>query len=137
VGFPSETDREFKELLAFLEEARFERLGAFIYSREEGTPAGQWKGQVPDKIKTERFNAVMELQQRISREANARFLGKTLEVLIDEKDDKGFVGRTAFDAPEVDGNVYVRSDKALKPGDFIKVKITDTLEYDLTGEVIK
>ena len=137
VGFPSETEREFGELLEFLKEARFERLGAFVYSREEGTPAYKFPGQVPEKVKQERFNRVMSLQQEISRSVNEKFLGKTLKVLIDEVDDGSYLGRSQFDAPEVDGLVYVNSRKKLEPGDFTDVKITDTLEYDLVGEALK
>lgn len=136
LGFPSETDKEFKELLEFIKEARFERLGAFIYSREEGTMAYNFKPQVPQKIKAERFNAVMSSQQEISRELNQKFLGKVLDVLIDNKEKDYYLGRTQYDAPEVDGLVYVNSQKKLKPGDFVEVKITDTLEYDLSGEVV-
>lgn len=136
-GFPTETDREFKELLKFLEDARFERLGAFIYSREEGTPAYNFKNQIPGKIALERFNAIMLLQQKISADINKKFLGSRLDILIDEKQgSSAYLGRTQYDAPEVDGQVYVNSRKKLKPGDFIKVKINDTLEYDLTGEAI-
>jgi len=136
-GFPTETDREFKELLRFLEDARFERLGAFIYSREEGTPAYNFKNQIPRRIGLERFNAIMSLQQKISADINKKFLGSILDVLIDEKQGiSTYLGRTQYDAPEVDGMVYVNSKRKLKPGDFVKVKIHDTLEYDLTGEAI-
>jgi ribosomal protein S12 methylthiotransferase len=136
VGFPSETDKEFKELLNFIEEVKFEKLGAFIYSKEEGTAAYDFRNQVPKKIKIERFNALMSLQQRVSQEANQKFLGKTVEVLIEEREKDQYLGRSQFDAPEVDGLVYVNSAKILKPGDFVKVKIIDTLEYDLVGEEI-
>jgi len=134
VGFPSETDREFKELLDFVKEARFERLGAFVYSREEGTGAYDLAGQVPKETKTARFNAIMSAQQNISREINKSFLGKELEVLIDESVEGDYLGRSQYDAPEVDGQVFVKAQKILKPGDFVKVRITDTLEYDLVGE---
>lgn len=135
VGFPSETDKEFKELLNFVEEIKFERLGVFMYSREEDTPAYSLRPQISRKVKVERFNIIMEKQQRISQENNQRLLGTTMEVLIDELDDEGrYVGRTQYDAPEVDGAVYVTSKRLLEPGDFAKVKITDTLEYDLVGE---
>lgn len=134
VGFPSETDREFGELLEFIEEMRFERLGAFVYSPEEGSAAYAFKGQVPPKIKQERFSALMLKQQEISRSINQGFMHKTMDVLIDEKQGGRYLGRTQYDAPEVDGVVYVKSPAALKPGDFVKVKITDTLEYDLVGE---
>lgn len=136
VGFPSETDEEFKELLEFVRDVRFERLGVFIYSREEDTPAYKFKSQAPRKVKTERFNTVMLEQQRISRQINEKFLGKTLDVLIDEKEKDSYLGRSQYDAPEVDGLVYVNSKKELKPGDFVKVKVVDTLEYDLVGDAM-
>jgi ribosomal protein S12 methylthiotransferase len=135
VGFPSETDKEFKELLDFIRDVRFERLGAFIYSREEGTPAYNFKRQIPRKIKAERFNAIMSAQQRVSQDVNKKFLGKIIDVLIDEKKDGLYLGRSQYDAPEVDGLVYVNSPRGLNPGDFVRVKITDTLEYDLVGKV--
>ena len=133
-GFPSETDKEFKESLHFIEKVKFERLGAFTYSREEGTKAYNLKQQIPEKIKTERLNAIMSLQQNISREVNKQFIGKKIKVLIDEQEGSSYLGRTQYDAPEVDGLVYVNSKKKLKPGDFTEVRITDTLEYDLVGE---
>ena len=134
VGFPSETDKEFKELLKFIDLARFERLGAFAYSREEGTVAGDLKKQIPQKIKIERLNMIMSSQQKISQEINKKFLGQVLDVLIDEKEENHYLGRSQYDAPEVDGLIFVKSDKELNVGDFVKVKITDTLEYDLVGE---
>lgn len=163
VGFPQETEREFEELLGFIKEIEFDRLGVFLYSREEGTPAYSFRRQIPERIKKERFDLVMKAQQEVSRQNNARFLGKTIEVLIDEKDKSNpdlFIGRTEFDAPEVDGIVYIKSPPQtmadpprilaekissvnltsrqvkLKVGEFVKVKITDTLEYDLVGETI-
>jgi ribosomal protein S12 methylthiotransferase len=135
IGFPSETEREFAELLKFVEDIKFERLGAFTYSREEGTPAYNFKTQVPAKLKIERLNRIMSCQQDISRKINKKFLSRTMVVLIDEKDKDIYLGRSQYDAPEVDGLVYVKSKKQLKAGDFVKVKITDTLEYDLVGEV--
>jgi len=151
VGFPTECDAEFKELLKFIEDVRFERLGAFIYSREEGTAAYNFKDQIPKSIKIERFNTVMSQQQEISQEINKKFLNKVMQVLIDEKENDiypvrkdatvdmkfsngVYLGRTQYDAPEVDGQVFVKSKEELKPGDFLKVKITDTQEYDLVGE---
>ena len=136
VGFPSETDGEFKELLDFIEDVKFQRLGAFIYSREEGTRAAAFKKQIPERIKQERLNAVMSRQQGISSQINKKLLDKTIEVLIDEEGDDFYLGRSQHDAPEVDGQVYVSSKKFLQPGDFVKVKITDTLEYDLVGEAL-
>ncbi|MDD5026864.1 MAG: MiaB/RimO family radical SAM methylthiotransferase [Candidatus Omnitrophica bacterium] len=135
VGFPGETRKEFKELLDFIKDARFERLGAFTYSREEGTRAYNFKGQVPDRLKSERLAAVMSVQQEVSRQINSKFLGKSLMVLVDEEEDGSYLGRTQYDAPEVDGLVYIRSKKKLHPGDFVRVRIKDTLEYDLVGEV--
>ena len=134
-GFPTETEKEFRELLDFIREIKFERLGAFVYSREEGTKAYGMKGQLLNKIKQERFNEVMLLQQDISKEVNRKFLGKRLEVLIDSKEGTSYLGRTQYDAPEVDGQVYINSNKVLRPGDFVKAVITDTMEYDLVGEV--
>jgi ribosomal protein S12 methylthiotransferase len=136
VGFPSETKKEFNELLEFIKEIKFDRLGAFIYSREEDTAAYSFKGQILKKIKQERFDAVMLAQQKISTELNSKFLGKAITVLIEEKQDDLYLGRSQFDAPEVDGMVYVRTTKKLKIGEFVKVKIIDTLEYDLVGEPI-
>ncbi|MCX5715561.1 MAG: 30S ribosomal protein S12 methylthiotransferase RimO [Candidatus Omnitrophica bacterium] len=136
VGFPGETDEEFKELMTFIGETRFERLGVFEYSKEEGTRAYTFPGHVPEKIKRSRFDAVMKLQQEVAKEVNRKFLGEDLEVLIDEKADKpyNYIGRTEYDAPEVDGSCFIRTKALYRPGDFVRVKITDTLEYDLIGE---
>lgn len=133
VGFPSETDKEFSELCNFVEEFRFERLGAFIYSREEGTRAFDFKAQLPQKVKAGRLDRIMSLQRGISEEINKKFLGRTLDVLIDQKEGSSYLGRTQHDAPEVDGLVYVSSDKPLAIGSFVKVLVSDTLEYDLSG----
>jgi ribosomal protein S12 methylthiotransferase len=139
VGFPGETDREFKELLDFLREAHFERLGAFTYCRERGTKAGRFKPQVPEALKAERFDELMKVQQKISLSFNRSLIGKPLKVLIDEKEtgrDDLFLGRTQGDAPEVDGTVYV-SGKNIKVGEFCDVRITDAMEYDLVGECVR
>lgn len=136
VGFPSETEKEFKELLGFIRAFGFERLGAFMYSREEGTPAYALPGQVPAAVKQGRFNEIMACQQKISEESNKKFLGKTIDVLIDEQEGDTYVGRTQYDAPEVDGVVYIRSKKRLRCGEFVKARIYDTLEYDLVGEAL-
>ncbi|MDD5724532.1 MAG: MiaB/RimO family radical SAM methylthiotransferase [Candidatus Omnitrophica bacterium] len=133
VGFPSETEEEFEELLDFVRDTGFERLGAFIYSREEGTPACRFKGHIPRRIKQERFNRVMSAQQEIAGKINSGFLGKIIPVLIEEKKGADYLGRTQYDAPEVDGVVYIKSGRVLKPGEFIRAEITDTLEYDLVG----
>ncbi len=139
VGFPGETQKEFEELLAFVKEVRFERLGVFTYSREEGTPAFRYREQVPEEVKLERFNLVMAAQKEIAEEINRSFLGKRIEVLIDEKDENAqdiYIGRTQGDAPEVDGEVFVKTKNTLKGGDFVNVKVTDTLDYDLVAEEI-
>lgn len=136
VGFPSETDKEFKELFKFIEEIKFERLGVFIYSRQEGTASYNFKKQIPRKIKLQRFNALMLKQQQVSEELNKRFLNRTLDVIIEESDKGLYLGRSHYDAPEVDGLVYVSSKNSLSPGELLKVNIKDTLEYDLVGEAL-
>jgi len=135
VGFPSETEKEFEQLRRFVAEIKFERLGVFVYSREEGTPAYNFKGQIRRSLKEERFDIIMSEQQKIALSVNARFLGKIISVLIEEKQDGVYLGRSEYDAPEVDGLVYLKSEKELKEGEFVKAKITDTFEYDLAGEV--
>lgn len=142
VGYPGETEEEFQELLDFMEEARFERLGIFTYSHEAGSLAASLPGQVPEKVKAKRLERGMVLQQRISQENNRRLVGKTLEVLVEEKGEKPglWIGRTYKDAPEVDGTVsflahpMIRAGE-IRAGEFVRVKITDTCEYDLTGEL--
>ena len=137
VGFPGESQKDFKQLLDFIKSVEFDRLGAFVYSREEGTPAWKFKNQISEAVKKERFDMVMRLQQDISNKVNSRLLNKTLEVLVEEKHKKGtYSGRTQYDAPEVDGMVHISSVRPLSIGDFVKVKVTDTLEYDLVGNVI-
>lgn len=134
VGFPGETEKEFLELLDFIRKTRFERLGLFRYSREEGTPAYKYKGQVSEEEKERRFKEAMLLQQEISGDVNENFKGRTLKVLIDEKNEHGYIGRTEYDAPDVDGVCYVRN-SGLKIGNFYNVRIIDTYEYDLVGEI--
>ena len=136
MGFPSETDKEFKELLRFIEEVRFERLGAFVYSREEGTPAYDMPGQAAETVKNKRLGILMKDQRDISKSIQENFVGRTLRVMIDEKQsgtEGVYLGRSEYDAPDVDGLIYVHSDKTLLPGDFVAVKISDALEYDLVG----
>jgi ribosomal protein S12 methylthiotransferase len=139
VGFPGETNQDFEELLSFVKNFRFERLGAFIFSREEGTLAYDFPQQIPMRIKKERLKKLMLTQQSISKEINSFYMGKEIEVLIDEIKSgkpKIAIGRTKGDAPEIDGKVVIRGDKT-KVGRFIKVKVTETSEYDLTGEISK
>lgn len=137
VGFPGETDEEFADLMEFLRQSRFERLGAFMYSEEEGARSVAIEGKIEPHVKLERFNAVMEQQQRISQEVNDALVGKTLRVLIDEKDAKEkdlYYARTEGDAPDVDGQVILRSAVPLKTGHFVDARILDALEYDLIAE---
>jgi len=134
VGFPGETKKDFKELLSFIKEIRFERLGLFRYSREEGTPAYGFKGHIAESEKDARFDEMMSLQQDISNDINKGFKGRTLRALIDERKEDYYIGRTEHDAPEVDGVVYVKG-KGLKVGEFCDVRITDSYEYDLVGQV--
>ena len=137
VGFPGETEEDFEELLEFMREAKFERLGIFRYSQEEGSPAAVLPDQVPEKIKEERFHRAMQLQQEIVREVNRSFIGRELRVLMetqDEKDPERWTGRSYMDAPEIDGSVLVRTRKALSVGKFYTVKITDIQDYDLIGQ---
>lgn len=137
VGFPGETENDFEELVTFVKEARFEKAGVFVYSKEEGTPAYDFADHVAESVKKIRMDVLMKEQQKISQALQEQFLGRKLKVLIDKK-QKGeediYLGRSEYDAPDVDGLVYVRSKKPLHPGDFVEVHITDTYEYDLAGE---
>lgn len=135
VGMPSETEKEFNELVDFVKDVRFERLGVFTYSREEQTPAFSFKKQLPQKVKAARLDYLMKLQQEISADINSTLIGKEIDVLIESKEGKDYLGRSQFDAPEVDGIVFVKSKKELKQGQFVKAKITGSLEYDLIAEV--
>ncbi|MBU2103138.1 MAG: MiaB/RimO family radical SAM methylthiotransferase [Candidatus Omnitrophota bacterium] len=133
VGFPGETEKDFKELLNFLKEVQFEHLGAFIYSRELDTPAYDFTPQVHPATKKRRFEELMRQQKEIAARCNQRFIGKKITVLIEEKQQDVYVGRTQFDAPEVDGAVFLKT-KRLRIGEFYNATITDAYEYDLMGE---
>ncbi len=138
VGFPGEKKEYFKELLKFVEDVRFDKLGAFPYSREEGTEAYRFKGQVSSRVKQERMDQLMFTQQRIVLEKNQTMIGKTFTVLIDARSEEGngyFLGRSQSEAPEVDGVILVKG-AHLKIGEFVKVKIVDYSDYDLIGEKI-
>ena len=133
-GFPGETEEDFDQLLQFAEEMEFARLGVFAYSQEENTPAGQMEEQVPEEIRAERADAVMRAQMDISLRLNRKKIGKVFEVLVEEKDDDGsYIGRTAYDAPEIDDSVIFTSERDLVPGDMVNVLIQDAFDYDLTG----
>lgn len=136
-GFPGEGEEEFEELLDFVDEVKFERLGVFTYSPEEGTPAAEMDEQVEEDIKEERKDAIMRRQMDISLEKNREKIGTTLEVLVEEKDfDGSYLGRSRYDAPEIDNQVLFTSERELHPGDLVTVKLTDAFDYDLSGEEI-
>ncbi len=133
-GFPGETEEDFENLLSFVEEMRFARLGVFAYSQEENTPAGEMENQVPEEIREHRKDAVMRRQLDISLESNREKIGQVMKVLVEEKDEDGsYIGRTQYDAPEIDDSVLFTSERELKPGDLVNVIIQDAFDYDLTG----
>ena len=144
VGFPGETDEDFQELYDFIEDTRFDRVGVFTYSQEEGTPAGSFEDQVPEEIKQERRDKLMRLQQQISLEKNQEHIGKKMHVLLEhiqELEDGGMqlVTRSFRDAPEIDGQVYIdlnQDDITPAPGSFIEVEIIDCDEYDLFAKLV-
>lgn len=137
-GFPGETEDEFEHMLDFVDEMEFDRLGVFPYSPEEGTKAAEMEDQVPDEVKEQRRDAIMELQQEISAGAAADRIGEEMSVLIEGYlyEEDIYVGRTYMDAPKVDGNVFVRSEEEMISGDIVPVRITGANEYDLMGDVI-
>lgn len=137
VGFPGETEEDLEELIEFMKEIKFDRLGAFAYSREEDTPADRMDGHMDEEIKEERRERVMMVQQAISEEINQKREDKVFEVLIEEEAEEGvYVGRTQGDAEEIDSVVYVNSDEELEIGSFVNVYITEAMEYDLIGDVV-
>lgn len=137
VGFPGETDEDFNELLEFVRNERFERMGAFMYSEEEGTYSQQhYVDDVPQEVKQERLDRLMALQQEISGEIEAGKVGSIMKVIIDRKEGDYYVGRTEYCSPEVDPEVLVRASRPLRTGCFYNVKITNSEEFDLYGEVV-
>jgi len=137
VGFPGETEDAFARLLDFVEEARFDRLGAFAYSMEEGTVAAGLPGQVPEDVKQERLGRLMRLQQRISRTLNERRVGSTVEALVDRVDGNTIIARSRIEAPEGDGALLLRARNMPSPGTFVQARITGADIYDVMGEVIE
>jgi ribosomal protein S12 methylthiotransferase len=135
-GFPGETRDDVEELKTFLEKMRFDRVGIFSYSHEEGTSGYELADDVPQKEKEARAQEIMEVQQEISYEKNQEKVGKTFKVLIDKKEAGRYLGRTEFDSVEVDNEVVVHSKKRLRPGDFVQVKITKAYDYDIEGEAL-
>ena len=137
VGFPGETQEDFEKLCNFVESAKFDKLGAFAYSKEEGTPAAKLKEQVHPMTKKARYNKIMEIQQKVSEENLNKYIGKQLEVLVEGKtiDGKYYVCRSYMDVPDIDGLIYLNNSKELKIGDFVKCTIKSSInEYDLLGE---
>ncbi len=136
VGFPGETEEDFEELKSFIEEQKFGRLGVFPYSEEDGTYAAQqFKDGLDQETKQERADEIMEVQQYISAELNQQKIGKEFKVIVDRKEGDYYVGRTEYDSPEVDGEVLINTDKELKKGDLVLVKVTGAEDYDLYGEL--
>lgn len=137
VGHPGETKKDFEELLQFVNDMRFERMGAFPYSHEDGTYAyDNYKDSISDATKQERMDLLMSAQEKIAFETNEEKIGKTLKVVVDKEESDYYVGRTEYDSPEVDPEVLIKKNKMLNIGEFYNVKITDTQPFDLYGEVI-
>lgn len=137
-GFPGETEEDHEEMLDFVDEMEFERLGVFAYSPEEDTAAAEMPDQIDEDIKIKRRNEIMELQQEIAFENAENMISRDLLVMIEGKvvDENAYVGRTYMDCPNVDGNIFITTDEELITGDFVKVKVTGAAEYDLIGEII-
>ncbi len=137
VGFPGETEEDFANLCRFVEEIRFDRLGVFTYSKEENTPASRLPDQIDEETKEYRANVLMEIQRKIANEQNSRRIGSVIDVLVEQYDGRNdvYIGRSQYDAPEVDGEVYVTSPNGpLNIGELYKVRVTHAYEYDLSGE---
>ncbi|AOT68221.1 30S ribosomal protein S12 methylthiotransferase RimO [Geosporobacter ferrireducens] len=138
VGFPGESDEQHEELKQFVEIVQFDRLGVFTYSQEEDTPAANFPDQIAEELKEKRRDEIMRLQQQISYKKNMEKIGNIYDILVEEKveGESVYIGRTAYDAPEIDGVVYVHAEKTLHPGALVRVLIKDALEYDLMGEML-
>lgn len=135
-GYPGETKQDHEEMLEWVKQSKFDRLGVFTYSHEENTHAYGLKDNVPAKVKQERANAIMEAQMQISDELNQNRIGSRLKVLIDRKDKTGYIGRSEFDSPEVDNEVIITTSEYLRVGDFVEVEIMDATAYDLMAQPI-
>ena len=131
VGFPGETEEDFEELLAWLKEARLDRVGCFKYEPVEGAPANEIAGTVPEELKEERWHRFMELQRLFSEESMSAKVGRTIEVIIDETDEEGAIGRSQWDAPEIDGSVFLNGDVDLQPGAIVNARVEHADAYDL------
>lgn len=138
VGFPGETEEDFEELCEFVRKVRFERLGAFAYSEEEGTPSAlHMEDNVPEEVKESRVERLMQIQKRISLALNAERVGKTMRAIIDRTEGEFYIGRSQYDSPEVDEEILITSANHLEVGQMVDVRITDCEEYDLYGEVVE
>lgn len=135
-GHPGETEADFQEMASFVERSRFDRLGVFTYSHEDNTHSYTMNDDVPEEVKQERSDAIMEIQQHISLELNQAKIGNTYKVIVDRKEGDEFIGRTESDSPEVDNEVIITSNDYLRIGDFVNINITDASEFDLSGNVI-
>ena len=135
-GFPGETEEDFEILKKGVEELRFDRLGVFAYSQEEGTPAGEMPGQIDENIKNARADEIMRLQAPISEQLNAAHTGRVLKAIAEERLSSGYAARTYMDAPDIDGTLFIRTEESLVIGEYYDVKITDSDGYDLIGELI-
>lgn len=138
VGFPGETEEDFEELSEFVGKAKFNKLGVFSYSKEDGTPASRLKEQIHYNTKKKRHSVIMKMQKDISKENLEKTLGKTYQVLIEDIsfDKKYYIGRTYMDVPQEDGVMFVKNDKEIKLGSFAKCKVIDVKDYDLIGEFV-
>ena len=138
-GFPGETEEQFNELAEFVQRVRFDRLGCFAYSREEGTKAYDFPDQIDEEVAEHRADIIMEQQLLIHSENNEKLIGSEIEAVVEGYDRfaESFFGRTPLDAPDIDGKVFFSSEKPLKLGEYVRIKITDTLDYDLIGEVVE
>src|SRR5690606_29750049 len=136
VGFPGETEEDFELLLEWLKEARLNRVGCFKYEAVEGAAANDLPGAVPEEVKEQRWHRFMAAQQEISRDLLRQRKGRTIDGLIDEVDGEGAIGRSPWDAPEIDGRVFLKDETRVKPGDIVRAKVVEADEYDLWAELV-
>jgi ribosomal protein S12 methylthiotransferase len=137
VGFPGETEEDFLILLDWLKEAKLARVGCFKYEPVEGAAANAIADAVPDEVKAERWHRFMAAQQDVSAEVTAARVGRTIDVIIDEVDDEGAIGRSKWDAPEIDGSVFLNGATGVKAGDIVRARVTNADEYDVWGELVR
>ncbi|EIA25035.1 Ribosomal protein S12 methylthiotransferase RimO, partial [Candidatus Arthromitus sp. SFB-2] len=136
VGFPGETDEDFKMLEEFIEQKNIDNIGVFTYSQEENTAAATFDDQVDENIKIKRRNRIMSIQQNNSKELLEKKIGRIFEAIIDSKNNDYYIGRLNFQSPGIDGIIYIKSSHNLNMGEFVNVKIVSCMEYDFIGEVI-